>query len=186
MGKSHWGIPKGLWDYRLIKPRIRGGFKIFERAGHFCGALGTAGWANSAPCHAATNWIFDLSSRPCRFWPVIWPVLAWKNIAAFWKPPGAMRLQYLFAPTYWPTKSRNCGAPLHNMCPAIFLKRIFCTKIAWMKSHVCNCSATFEFWLVQLIFLDAAQKIACRKAYPDFLYLVSISSYLTYSMIWLF
>ena len=148
--------PKGLWYYRLRKPRIRGALSTSEWVNDFWELSGAPTSANFVHCHAATNWIFDLSSRPCRFWPVIWPVLAWKNIAVFWGAPGALRVQYLFAPTYWPTKSRNCGAPLHNMCPAIFLKRIFCTKIAWMKSHVCNCSVTFEFWLVKLTFLDAA------------------------------
>ena len=152
-----WEIwPRGLWYYRLRRPRIRGAFSISEWMNHFGDVCAASALANFAPCHAATAWNFGLVSGPCRFWPVIWPVLAWKNIAAVWKPPGAVGLQYLFAPTYWPTKSRNCGPPLHNMCPAIFLKRIFCTKIAWMKSHVCNCSVTFEFWLVKLTFLDAA------------------------------
>ena len=121
----NWCLPKGLWYYRLIRPRIRGAFWISECTNDFAEVSGASTLANLAPCHVAPAWNFGFVSGPCRFWPVIWPVLAWKNIATFWKPPEAVRLQYLFAPTYWPTKSRNCGPPPHNVCPAIFFWRIF-------------------------------------------------------------
>ena len=51
-----------------------------------------------------------------------------------------------------------------------------------VKLQVCDCAAIIQVQLAEFIFLDAALKTAYRKVSSDFLDLVSISSYLTYSM----
>ena len=139
------------------------------------------------PNHSETWAAVPFCTKNCPNWHQTvlggenWPTTCAEHVGTTWQT---------FLPNYlvgaFITTLRLCVRKLK--APTLILHsfwmfyQIFCTKIAWMKLHVCNCSAIFEFQLAKLIFLNAAWKIACRKVSSDFLYLVSISSYLKYSM----
>ena len=114
----------------------------------------------------------------------------WCNLAHNKRKTHRRKVESFFAPLFcecaWWHIAPLCiktQGPNAHLAPVLEILWHFLHKTAWIKSHVCSCAANFEFWLVKLIFLDAASKIACRKLHSDFLYLFSILSYLDFSMI---